>query len=156
MSAVSPGAVDPVTATAQWRGVIAEYRDLLPVTANTPVITLGEGGTPLVPAAALSAMTGCEVYLKVEAGNPTGSFKDRGMTVAVSAAVGQVQPRETAPAEKRCLVRARRDLHPHAGPPAGDVVQGGDRLRDVERLGVGGDHGRYQSDRRGDRGRCRA
>src|ERR1700691_263557 len=77
----------PVTATPQWRGVIAEYRDLLPVTADTPVITLGEGGTPLVPAAALSAMTGCEVYLKVEAGNPTGSFKDRGMTVAVSMAV---------------------------------------------------------------------
>src|ERR1700683_3433989 len=79
----------PVTATPQWRGVIAEYRDLLPVTADTPVITLGEGGTPLVPAAALSAMTGCDVYLKVEAGTPTGSFKDRGMTVAVSAAVGR-------------------------------------------------------------------
>jgi threonine synthase len=74
---------------AQWRGVITEYRELLPVTAATPVITLGEGGTPLVPAATLSAMTGCEVYLKVEAGNPTGSFKDRGMTVAVSAAVGR-------------------------------------------------------------------
>ena len=73
----------------QWNGVIAEYRDLLPVTADTPVITLGEGGTPLVPAATLSAMTGCEVYLKVEAGNPTGSFKDRGMTVAVSAALGR-------------------------------------------------------------------
>src|SRR6201988_763173 len=75
-------------ATRSWRGVIAEYRDLLPVTADTPVVTLGEGGTPLVPAAALSAMTGCEGYLKVEAGNPTGSFKDRGMTVAVSVAAG--------------------------------------------------------------------
>src|SRR5580658_2149912 len=73
----------------QWRGVIAESRDLLPVTADTPVISLGEGGTPLIQASALSAMTGCEVYLKVEAGNPTGSFKDRGMTVAVSAAVGR-------------------------------------------------------------------
>jgi threonine synthase len=73
----------------QWRGVIAEYRDLLPVTDNTPVITLGEGGTPLIHAAALSAMTACEVYLKVEAGNPTGSFKDRGMTVAVSTASGR-------------------------------------------------------------------
>ena len=79
----------PTAASGQWRGVIAEYRDLLPVTADTPVVTLGEGGTPLVPAAALSAMTGCEVYLKVEAGNPTGSFKDRGMTVAVSAAAGR-------------------------------------------------------------------
>jgi threonine synthase len=72
-----------------WKGVINEYRDLLPVTETTPVITLGEGGTPLIRASVLSAMTGCEVYLKVEAGNPTGSFKDRGMTVAVSAAAGR-------------------------------------------------------------------
>jgi threonine synthase len=69
-----------------WRGVIGEYRDLLPVTSATPVITLGEGGTPLLPAPELSARTGCEVYLKIEGANPTGSFKDRGMTVAVSAA----------------------------------------------------------------------
>jgi threonine synthase len=89
MSAAIPHAVDAAPATAQWRGVIAEYRGLLPLAAGTPVITLGEGGTPLVPADVLSAMTGCEVYLKVEAGNPTGSFKDRGMTVAVSAAVGR-------------------------------------------------------------------
>ncbi|HEX6527808.1 MAG TPA: threonine synthase [Streptosporangiaceae bacterium] len=71
-----------------WRGVINHYRDRLPVTAETPVITLHEGGTPLLPAPALSARTGCEVYLKVEGGNPTGSFKDRGMTVALSVAVG--------------------------------------------------------------------
>jgi len=89
MSAVGSRPPGPVTAAPQWRGVIAEYRDLLPVAAATPVVSLGEGGTPLVPAAALSAMTGCEVYLKVEAGNPTGSFKDRGMTVAVSAAAGR-------------------------------------------------------------------
>jgi len=82
-------AAAPATAGAQWRGVIAEYRELLPVTEATPVVTLGEGGTPLVAARVLSEMTGCEVYLKVEAGNPTGSFKDRGMTVAVSAAVGR-------------------------------------------------------------------
>jgi threonine synthase len=69
-----------------WRGVIGEYRDLLPVTSATPVITLGEGGTPLLPAPELSARTGCEVYLKIEGANPTGSFKDRGMTVAVSVA----------------------------------------------------------------------
>jgi threonine synthase len=72
-----------------WRGVIAEYRDRLPVTPDTPVITLHEGGTPLVPAPVLSARTGCEVYLKVEGGNPTGSFKDRGMTVAISLAAGR-------------------------------------------------------------------
>lgn len=69
-----------------WRGVIAEYRDRLPVDLGMPVVTLGEGGTPLVPAAELSARTRCEVWLKVEGANPTGSFKDRGMTVAISKA----------------------------------------------------------------------
>src|SRR6266702_1113177 len=72
----------------QWRGVIAEYRDWLPVAEATPVISLREGGTPLLPAPVLSARTGCEVYLKVEGANPTGSFKDRGMTVAISMAAG--------------------------------------------------------------------
>jgi threonine synthase len=70
-----------------WRGLIEAYRDRLPVTAATPVVTLHEGNTPLVPAPALSALTSCDVYLKVEGSNPTGSFKDRGMTVAVSKAV---------------------------------------------------------------------
>jgi len=69
-----------------WQGVIAEYRDLLPVTDDAPVISLGEGATPLIPAPVLSELTGCRVYLKVEGANPTGSFKDRGMTVAVSMA----------------------------------------------------------------------
>jgi threonine synthase len=70
----------------QWRGVIEEYRARLPVTASTPVITLREGGTPLVVAEHLSELTGCEVWLKVEGQNPTGSFKDRGMTMAISKA----------------------------------------------------------------------
>jgi threonine synthase len=70
-----------------WRGVIEEYRDLLPVTDSTPVISLGEGGTPLVRSERLSEETGCEVLLKFEGANPTGSFKDRGMTVAISKAV---------------------------------------------------------------------
>ncbi|MGH8879605.1 MAG: threonine synthase [Stackebrandtia sp.] len=69
-----------------WRGLIEEFGDRLPVTADTPVITLREGGTPLLPAPALSQRTGCTVYLKIEGANPTGSFKDRGMTVAVSKA----------------------------------------------------------------------
>jgi threonine synthase len=69
-----------------WRGVIEEYRQWLPVDAGTPVITLGEGGTPLLPAPRLSALTGCEVFVKVEGMNPTGSFKDRGMTTAISLA----------------------------------------------------------------------
>jgi threonine synthase len=73
----------------QWRGVINEYFDRLDVTKDTPIITLGEGGTPLVPAPALARLVGvAEVYLKVEGMNPTGSFKDRGMTMAVSKAVG--------------------------------------------------------------------
>jgi threonine synthase len=75
-------------ATRAWRGVIEEYRSRLPVTTETPVITLREGGTPLLPAPVLSARTDCDVYLKVEGLNPTGSFKDRGMTVALSMAAG--------------------------------------------------------------------
>ena len=69
-----------------WRGVIDEYRDRLPVTERTPVVTLLEGGTPLVPAPALSDRTDTNVRLKVEGANPTGSFKDRGMAVAISKA----------------------------------------------------------------------
>ncbi len=72
---------------APWRGVIEEYRARLPVSDSTPVVTLGEGDTPLVRSESLSAETGCEVYLKFEGANPTGSFKDRGMTVAMSKAV---------------------------------------------------------------------
>jgi|SRR5580658_516713 threonine synthase len=72
-----------------WRGVIAEHADYLPVIPADSVVTLGEGGTPLLPAPALSEQTGCEVYLKVEGMNPTGSFKDRGMTVAVSLAAAR-------------------------------------------------------------------
>ena len=70
----------------QWRGLIEEYRDRLPVSSATPVVTLREGGTPLVYACTLSEMTGCEVWLKFEGANPTGSFKDRGMTRAISKA----------------------------------------------------------------------
>ena len=70
----------------QWRGIIEEYRDRMPVTDKTPIISLREGGTPLVRANVLSARTGCDVWLKVEGANPTGSFKDRGMTMAISKA----------------------------------------------------------------------
>ncbi|WP_165984991.1 threonine synthase [Streptomyces sp. YIM 98790] len=70
----------------QWRGLIEEYRERLPVDSRTPVVTLREGGTPLVPAQVVSELTRCEVHLKVEGANPTGSFKDRGMTVAISKA----------------------------------------------------------------------
>src|ERR1700728_974332 len=69
-----------------WRGVIEEYRDFLPVSSATPVVTLLEGGTPLIEARRLSERLGARVLLKVEGANPTGSFKDRGMTVAISKA----------------------------------------------------------------------
>ena len=98
MSATSTGAdVGPSTrvgaatpgVSRQWRGVIEEYRHRLDIPAHTPTITLREGGTPMVESAWLSEVTGAEVWLKVEGDNPTGSFKDRGMTVALSVAVGE-------------------------------------------------------------------
>src|SRR5512141_2820177 len=71
---------------ARWQGIIDAYRDRLPVTDKTPVITLCEGNTPLVDAPRLSETVGARVMLKVEGANPTGSFKDRGMTMAISKA----------------------------------------------------------------------
>src|SRR4051812_15908236 len=81
----------------QSRGVIERYRQYLPVSDSTPIVSLGEGNTPLIYSAGLSEMVGrcaspartCEVYIKYEGLNPTGSFKDRGMTVAVSKALEQ-------------------------------------------------------------------
>ena len=70
----------------QWQGLIEEYRDRLPVSDATPNVTLREGGTPLVYACTISEMLGCEVWLKYDGANPTGSFKDRGMTMAISKA----------------------------------------------------------------------
>ncbi len=128
-----------------WRGVIAEYAGRLPVTATTPVISLGEGGTPLVRAHHLSALTGCDVHLKVEGANPTGSFKDRGMTVAISKAVeegatavicastGNTSASAAAYAGKAgidCVV-----LVPHGRIAAGKLAQAlvhGSRLLQVE------------------------
>ncbi len=69
-----------------WRGVIAEYAARLPESLQRTVVTLGEGGTPLIPAEHLSELVGASVYVKYEGLNPTGSFKDRGMTTAISAA----------------------------------------------------------------------
>jgi threonine synthase len=82
MTAGVQGAVSP-----RWPGLIEAYRSRLPVSDDTPVITLQEGATPLLPAPELSLRTGCEVFLKVEGANPTGSFKDRGMTMAITKAV---------------------------------------------------------------------
>jgi threonine synthase len=71
----------------RWRGIIEEYREHLDVSPDGPVVSLCEGGTPLLPAPRLSERVGAEVWLKVEGANPTGSFKDRGMTMAISRAV---------------------------------------------------------------------
>jgi threonine synthase len=128
-----------------WRGVIAEYADRLPVGPGTPVISLGEGGTPLVRAHHLSELTGCDVHLKVEGANPTGSFKDRGMTMAISKAVeegasavicastGNTSASAAAYAGKAgidCVV-----LVPHGRIAAGKLAQAlvhGSRLLQVE------------------------
>jgi threonine synthase len=72
-----------------WRGIMHEYRDRLPITDDMPIITLREGGTPLIRGQLISEVTGCDVWLKVEGVNPTGSFKDRGMTMAISVAASE-------------------------------------------------------------------
>lgn len=72
-----------------WRGVIDEYRDRIPLDPDTKAVSLGEGGTPLVHSRWLSGLVDGEVWVKVEGSNPTGSFKDRGMTVAITAAVAE-------------------------------------------------------------------
>src|ERR1051325_11579466 len=74
---------------SESRGVIARYRDFLPISENTPVVSLGEGNTPLVYSPRLSERVGrgCQVFVKNEGTNPSGSFKDRGMSVAVSKAI---------------------------------------------------------------------
>jgi threonine synthase len=71
----------------QWNGLINEFREYLPVSEKTPVITLNEGNTPLIYSNYLSSIIGANVYLKYEGLNPTCSFKDRGMTMAISKAV---------------------------------------------------------------------
>src|SRR5438034_10608925 len=77
------------TKSQRSRGVIECYREFLPVSADTPIVSLGEGNTPLIYSLRLSERVGrgCEVFVKNEGTNPTGSFKDRGMTVAVSKAI---------------------------------------------------------------------
>jgi threonine synthase len=69
-----------------YRGLIEKYREFLPVTVRTPVVSLLEGDTPLIYSPVLSQAAGCRVFLKYEGLNPTGSFKDRGMTMAISKA----------------------------------------------------------------------
>ncbi|MFN7251824.1 MAG: threonine synthase [Anaerobacillus sp.] len=71
---------------SRWKGLIQEYREFLPVTENTPLLSLNEGNTPLIRLDTLSVKWGVDLYVKVEGANPTGSFKDRGMVMAVAKA----------------------------------------------------------------------
>jgi threonine synthase len=75
--------------TPAWPGIVVAYADRIAIPDGAKVVTLGEGGTPLVEAPHLSGLTGCHVMLKVEGANPTGSFKDRGMTVAMTYALAE-------------------------------------------------------------------
>jgi threonine synthase len=86
---MSPEPAAPRTSpgtSALWRGILVEYADRMPIGPDTPIVTLREGGTPLIHSEYLSELTGCDVHLKFDGANPTGSFKDRGMTVAISKA----------------------------------------------------------------------
>ena len=83
----TPEVTDPKLQKLRWPGVIESYRQWLNVDDSTPIVSLGEGATPLIEAPRLSDRVGARVLLKVEGANPTGSFKDRGMTMAISKAV---------------------------------------------------------------------
>ncbi len=114
-----------------WRGVIHQYREYLPVTDRTPVVTLNEGNTPLIRAERLAAQLGipCPVYLKYEGLNPTGSFKDRGMTVAISKAVER-QARAVICAStgntsaSAAAYAARAGIHAYVLIPEGKIALG--------------------------------
>ena len=112
-------------------GVIERYRQYLPITDKTPVISLLEGSTPLIPAPRLAEALGIEldVFLKYEGMNPTGSFKDRGMTVAVSKALEEgakavicASTGNTAAAA--AAYAARAGIHALVLLPAGSVALG--------------------------------
>jgi threonine synthase len=85
---VTPSLSTPRIAAQHWPGLIEAYRQYLPVTDKTPVVTLNEGNTPLIPVPSIAAKIGqqVQVFVKYDGLNPTGSFKDRGMTMAVSKA----------------------------------------------------------------------
>jgi threonine synthase len=97
-------------------GLIERFRERLPFADGDPVVSLGEGSTPLVLAERVSERVGAEVWLKIEGANPTGSFKDRGMTCAVSAAV-----REGAEA---LVCASTGNTAASAGPRAGRSPRG--------------------------------
>ncbi|CAM5542273.1 hypothetical protein BSAF29S_00487 [Bacillus safensis subsp. safensis] len=81
----------------KWNGLIEEFQEFLPVNESTPKLTLNEGNTPLVHLAKLSEKLGIELHVKTEGVNPTGSFKDRGMVMAVAKAKKKAMIRSCAP-----------------------------------------------------------
>lgn len=111
------------------RGVLEVYAEWLPQIDAAHRVSLGEGGTPLVPSRWLSDLTGCEVWLKIEGANPTGSFKDRGMTVAVSGAVAEgaravVCASTGNTSASMAAYAARAGLHPLVLAPDGRIARG--------------------------------
>ncbi|MCA9465221.1 MAG: pyridoxal-phosphate dependent enzyme, partial [Nitrospira sp.] len=114
-----------------WRGIIEEYRKFLPVTEKTPVVTLQEGNTPLLPAIRLAKTVcpGMQLFLKIEGANPTGSFKDRGMTMAVSKALeGKVKGFMYAStgntSAATAAYAAKAELPAYVVIPAGNIALG--------------------------------
>lgn len=112
-----------------WRGVIREYRDRMPLPADAPIITLEEGGTPLVEAGWLSEVTGCRVLLKFDGANPTGSFKDRGMTMAISVAAHEgaravICASTGNTSASAAAYAARAGMAPGVLVPAGKIAMG--------------------------------
>src|SRR5258708_8105003 len=99
-----------------WRGLIEHYRRFLPVTDSMPIVTLNEGNTPLIEAPAIADRIGLniKVYFKFEGANPTGSFKDRGMTLAISKALGEGAPAVICPSTGHTPPSAASS----PGPPA--------------------------------------
>ncbi|MEA3508900.1 MAG: threonine synthase [candidate division NC10 bacterium] len=115
----------------RWHGVIHRYRDYLPVTEKTPVITLQEGNTPLIRADRLEEAldSRVELFLKFEGANPTGSFKDRGMTVAVSKAVEEKMTAVVCASTgntsaSASAYAARAGCHAYVVVPKGNVAMG--------------------------------
>ncbi len=112
-----------------WPGIIDKYRDRLSVSDTTPVVTLLEGNTPLIEAKTVSAMVDRPVYLKYDGANPTGSFKDRGMTMAVSKAL-ESGARAVACAStgntsaSAAAYAARADMKAIVILPAGKIARG--------------------------------
>ena len=99
----------------QWRGVIREYAARLPMLDGAPVVTLQEGGTPLIPCENLSELTGANVLVKYEGLNPTASFKDRGMTTAIVGRRSATAPRRSSAPAPATPAPARRPTRPRPG-----------------------------------------